>query len=269
MITKRIIPCLDIDKGRVVKGTNFVDIKDAGDPVELAKRYADSGADELVFLDITASSDKRVIIKDLVKKVAKEIFIPFTVGGGIDSVDLMQEILDLGADKISLNTAALRNPDLIKEASDHFGAQCVVVAVDIKRVLGNPSIQTLNTDTYPGLASNNDTLCEVFSHGGRKNLGIDALKWIKLAESLGAGEILLTSMDRDGTNDGYDIDMLKEVKSLVNIPVIASGGAGSIAHINQALQTADAALLASLLHFNKLTIPQIKSNLNRLNIRLR
>ena len=269
MITKRIIPCLDIDKGRVVKGTNFVDIKDAGDPVELAKRYADSGADELVFLDITASSDKRVIIKDLVKKVAKEIFIPFTVGGGIDSVDLMQEILDLGADKISLNTAALRTPNLIKEASDHFGSQCVVVAVDIKRVLGAHSNQTLNVDTFPDLASNDDSICEVYSHGGRNNLGVDALKWILLAESLGAGEILLTSMDRDGTNDGYDIDMLKKVKSLVKIPIIASGGAGSIAHIYQALLTADAALLASLLHFNKLTIPQIKSNLNRLNIMLR
>ncbi len=261
MVTKRIIPCLDIDKGRVVKGTNFVDIKDAGDPVELAKKYAEEGADELVFLDITASSDKRSILTDIVKRVAQEIFIPFTVGGGIHSITMIQEILDLGADKVSLNTAALNNPHLIQEAADHFGSQCIVLAVDIKRRHAPPA-RVFSTDpVYRQLVSSDTSICEVYSHGGRHNLGIDALKWIQYGESLGAGEILLTSMDRDGTQEGYDLDMLSQVKSMVSIPVIASGGAGSLSDISDALSICDAALLASLLHFQTLSIKDIKSNM--------
>lgn len=260
MSAKRIIPCLDIDNGRVVKGTNFVNIKDAGDPVELAKRYAAEGADELVFLDITASSDKRTILKDVVARVAKEIFIPFTVGGGINSIDMIQDILNLGADKVSLNTAALHNPALIKQASDHFGAQCIVVAVDIKRKPKEAAPTPLFKDSadMQAVASTQDTICEVYSHGGRNNLGIDALEWIAYCARLGAGEILLTSMDRDGTQDGYDIDMLQRVKDIVGIPVIASGGAGTELHILEALKVADAALLASMLHFNQTTVGNIK-----------
>ena len=269
MITKRIIPCLDIDQGRVVKGVNFVGIKDAGDPVELAKKYADNGADELVFLDITASSDKRMILKDMVQRVAKEIFIPFTVGGGIDSIDMIQEMLNLGADKISLNTAALHNPQLIQAASEHFGSQCIVVAVDIKRRRLAPHPIFSNHSMIETLKSNADTICEVYSHGGRRNLGLDALKWITYCETLGAGEILLTSMDRDGTKDGYDIEMLSKVKDLVSIPVIASGGAGSIKDIKNALDICDAALLASLLHYGTLTIDEIKTELNAQSILIR
>ncbi|MGC6368074.1 MAG: imidazole glycerol phosphate synthase subunit HisF [Candidatus Marinamargulisbacteria bacterium] len=269
MITKRIIPCLDVDKGRVVKGTNFVNIRDAGDPVELAKKYANDGADELVFLDITASSDKRMILKDLIQKVAKEIFIPFTVGGGINSIGMIQDLLNLGADKVSLNTAALHNPLFIKEAADHFGSQCIVIAVDIKRIGSTPAKLFSNDNIYTGLASHSTTTCEVYSHGGRHNLGLDALKWIKFCEGLGAGEILLTSMDRDGTKDGYDTDMLQNVKELVNIPVIASGGAGTIQHIKHALDIGDAALLASLLHYGELTIQEIKQTLYNQGINVR
>mgnify|MGYP001233030247 CR=1 FL=1 len=269
MVTKRIIPCLDIDKGRVVKGTNFVDIKDAGDPVELAKKYADEGADELVFLDITASSDKRVILKNIVQRVAKEIFIPFTVGGGISSIAMIQEILDLGADKVSLNTAALHSPELIKEASDHFGSQCIVVAVDIKRRLESPAPLFSSHHLLSSIASTHESIAEVYSHGGRHNLGIDSFKWIELCESLGAGEILLTSMDRDGTKDGYDLDILSMVKSLVSIPVIASGGAGNIDHIYDALTVSDAALLASLLHYNIVSLPEIKDHLKSRQLLIR
>ena len=269
MITKRIIPCLDIDKGRVVKGVNFLDIKDAGDPVELAKKYANDGADELVFLDITASSDKRLILKDMVARVAKEIFIPFTVGGGINSIEMIQDILNLGADKVSLNTAALHHPQLIQEAADHFGSQCIVVAVDIKRLVSEHSPIFSSKPEYASLASTSQTICEVYSHGGRKNLGLDALKWIQYCEELGAGEILLTSMDRDGTQDGYDIEMLSNVKSLVSIPVIASGGAGSFSHIYDAMQVSDAALLASILHYGTLSIQDIKSKLLSLSVPIR
>ncbi|RAP24117.1 imidazole glycerol phosphate synthase subunit HisF [Candidatus Marinamargulisbacteria bacterium SCGC AG-343-K17] len=269
MITKRIIPCLDVDQGRVVKGVNFVDIKDAGDPVELAKKYANDGADELVFLDITASSDKRLILTEMVERVAKEIFIPFTVGGGINSIEMIQDILNLGADKVSLNTAALHKPHFIQEAADHFGSQCIVVAVDIKRVISDHAPVFSDAPEYASLVSNAQTICEVYSHGGRHNLGLDALKWIKTCEDLGAGEILLTSMDRDGTKDGYDTDMLAKVKDLVSIPVIASGGAGSISHIQDALNVSDAALLASLLHYGTLTIQEIKRELTSNSIPIR
>ena len=267
MVSKRIIPCLDVDKGRVVKGTNFVDIKDAGDPVELALKYANDGADELVFLDITASSDKRVLLKEMVKQVAKEIFIPFTVGGGINSIEMIQEVLDLGADKVSLNTAALYDPGLISTASKHFGSQCIVIAVDVKKknddIKLNPSIFNLPENIY----SSDKTEYEVFSHGGRRNVGLDALEWVKYCESLGAGEFLITSMDRDGTNDGYDLTFLKSVKKVSSVPIIASGGAGSISDIEDALHAVDAALLASLLHYNILTIGQIKSSISSIQIR--
>ena len=269
MVSKRIIPCLDVDNGRVVKGTNFVDIKDAGDPVELAKKYAKEGADELVFLDITASSDKRIILKDIVQKVAKEIFIPFTVGGGINSIDMIQDILNLGADKISLNTAAFNQPTLINEAAKHFGSQCIVVAVDIKRRTSDSPVIKQNTQLNRELWSDKHTEYDVYSHGGRHNIGIDAIKWIQHCEPEGAGELLITSMDRDGTNKGYDIECLKQMKSLVTIPIIASGGAGNPNDIKNALHTADAALLASILHYNKFTINDIKDHCKTNNITIR
>ena len=242
MLTKRIIPCLDVDAGRVVKGTNFVNIIDAGDPVELAALYNREGADELVFLDITASSNQRDIIFDVVAKTAETVFIPFTVGGGIRDVAKIRELLKAGADKVSLNTAAVQNPDLIGEAASIFGDQCIVVAVDIKK--------------KPESAN-----WEVYIHGGRTATGLDAIDWCKKVQQLGAGEILLTSMDRDGTQNGYDLQALKAVSEAVQVPVIASGGAGNVSHIDEALRVADAALLASLLHFRQLTIGEIKNYL--------
>ncbi len=236
----------------------------------MAKKYEKEGADELVFLDITASSDKRSIIKSLVQQVAKEIFIPFTVGGGINNVETIQEILNLGADKVSINTAAIHNPSLIYDAARHFGSQCIVVAIDIKRVSASIQKEAKPFDSQlNAIKSNATTIADVYSHGGRNNCGIDAIKWAMYCESMGAGELLVTSMDADGTQDGYDVDILKEIKRNVRIPVIASGGAGAIDHIKEALLVADAALLASLLHFNKLSIPEIKHYLmrNTLNIR--
>ena len=269
MVKKRIIPCLDVDNGRVVKGTNFINIKDAGDPIELAKKYESDGADELVFLDITASSDKRIIIKELVQRVAKEIFIPFTVGGGINSIEMIQDILNLGADKVSLNTAALHSPNLIKEASNHFGSQCIVVAIDTKRMSSSPAPTSSSNPMYSLLSSDHDSIAEVYSHGGRKNLGIDVLKWISYCEAVGAGEILLTSMDSDGTQCGYDTDLLAKVKSISKLPLIASGGAGSTEDIFDALKIADAALLASILHYNISSIDMIKSELCRQKMDIR
>ncbi len=239
-LTKRIIPCLDVTNGRVVKGTNFINLRDAGDPVELARFYDQEGADELVFLDITASSDARKTMLDIVTRTAEEVFIPFTVGGGINDLDAIRNILKAGADKVSLNTSAIRTPELITAGAKMFGSQCIVVAVDAKKV-GNH--------------------WEVFTHGGRTPTGLDALDWIKKAASLGAGEILLTSMDRDGTKAGYDTDLLTEVCRLVNIPVIASGGAGKIKHIEEALEICSAALLASLLHYREITVKETKEYL--------
>ena len=210
MLSKRIIPCMDIRNGRVVKGINFVGIRDAGDPIELAKEYNKQGADELVFLDITASHEKRKTVVELVKKVAKQIFIPFTVGGGISTIQDIRTILNAGADKVSINTAAVENPDLIKKASGKFGSQCIVLAIDAKR---NPKMKN-------GF--------EVYTYGGRKPTTIDAIEWSKKGESLGAGEILLTSMDRDGTKKGFDLELTKKISEKVNIPVIASGGVGKI-----------------------------------------
>lgn len=252
MFTKRIIPCLDVNAGRVVKGVNFVDLRDAGDPVEIAKAYDKAGADELVFLDITASSDARETVADMVRKVAEQVFIPFTVGGGIRTVDDFKKILREGADKVSVNSAAIDNPELVREAALKFGNQCVVVAIDAKR-------------RADGSGWN------IYKHGGRLDVGIDAVEWAKKVESLGAGEILLTSMDGDGTKAGYDIELTRAVAEAVSIPVIASGGAGSLEHFYEALTDgkADAALAASLFHFKELEIRQVKEYLKEKDVPVR
>ena len=256
MLAKRIIPCLDVDQGRVVKGTNFVDLTDAGDPVECGKRYDQAGADELVFLDITASSDARNIVIDMVRRVADTVFIPFTVGGGLRTVDDIRDILRAGADKISLNTAAVMNPESIAAGAEKFGSQCIVVAIDAKRrSLTNPS----------------DLAWEVYIHGGRTPTGIDAVEWAERAERLGAGEILLTSMDRDGTKDGYDLELLKRITSSVQIPVIASGGVGTLAHLYRGLTEggASAALAASIFHFGTYSVQEAKAYLRERGVLVR
>lgn len=244
MFTKRIIPCLDVNAGRVVKGINFVNLRDAGDPVSVAAAYDKAGADELVFLDITASSDARDIKVNMVRKVAETVFIPFTVGGGIRTIDDFKMILREGADKVSVNSAAILNPELVSEAADKFGSQCVVVAIDAKR----------RTD---------GSGWSIFKNGGRVDMGIDAVEWAMKAEKLGAGEILLTSMDCDGTKDGYDIELTRMISENVSIPVIASGGAGKEEHFYDALTEgkADAVLAASLFHFNELQIMDLKKYL--------
>ena len=251
MLTKRVIPCLDVHDGRVVKGINFINLQDAGDPVETAKAYNKAGADELVFLDITASSDKRNIMLDVVSKTAEQVFIPLTVGGGIRSVDDFRTILKSGADKISINSSALKNPSLISEAALRYGSQCVVVAVDAKRREGGG--------------------WDVYLNGGRVNTGKDALEWIAEAENLGAGEILLTSMDADGTKAGYDIALTKAVSDMVKIPVIASGGAGELSHFKDVIidAHADAVLAASLFHYGELKISEVKDYLTKNNIPVR
>ncbi|MDA8081401.1 MAG: imidazole glycerol phosphate synthase subunit HisF [Actinomycetota bacterium] len=247
----RVIPCLDVDQGRVVKGINFLSLRDAGDPVELAEYYDRSGADELVFLDITASSDDRAIMAEVVAATAQKVFIPFTVGGGIRSNDDARLMLRAGADKVSINSAAIANPGLISDLAHEFGSQCVVVAIDAK--------------------STNDGGYEVFSHGGRNASGIDVFEWSRRAESLGAGEILLTSMDRDGTKDGFDIALTRGVVDLVSIPVIASGGVGTIAHfIEGAINGhADALLAASVFHFGEITVKAVKDELLRSGVSVR
>ena len=243
MLTKRIIPCLDVNDGRVVKGINFVELRDAGDPVEVGKAYSEAGADELVFLDITATSDARETVVDLVRKVAEQIFIPFTVGGGIRTVQDMRDVLREGADKVAVNSAAINNPDLISESAQKFGSQCVVVAIDAKR---RP-----------------DGGFTVYKNGGRIDTGRDAIEWAMEAEKRGAGEILLTSMDGDGTKEGYDLELTKAISSRVSIPVIASGGAGNCEHFYEALTEggADAALAASLFHYKELEIKEVKEYL--------
>ena len=252
MFTKRIIPCLDCKDGRVVKGTNFVDLRDAGDPVEVASMYDKSGADELVFLDITASSDGRNTTVDLVRRVAERVFIPFTVGGGIRSTDDFKVLLREGADKISINSAAIMNPQLISDAADKFGSQCVVVAIDAKR--------------------NSDGHWSIYKNGGRVDMHMDAVEWAMKAEKLGAGEILLTSMDEDGQKKGYDIALTKAISDSVSIPVIASGGAGCMEDFLHAFKEggADAALAASLFHFNEISIKELKDYLreNGISVRL-
>lgn len=251
MHTKRIIPCLDVNNGRVVKGTNFVNLRDAGDPVEVGKQYDKAGADELVFLDITASSDARSIKAELVRRVAETVFIPFTVGGGIRTVDDFRMILREGADKVAVNSAAIMNPALISEAAEKFGSQCVVVAIDAKR--------------------NADGSWNIFKNGGRIDMGIDAVEWAMKAEKLGAGEILLTSMDCDGTKAGYDIELTKTVAENVSIPVIASGGAGTKEHFYDALTKgkAEAVLAASLFHYKELEINDLKKYLSDRGVSVR
>ncbi|RHO32302.1 imidazole glycerol phosphate synthase subunit HisF [Roseburia sp. AM16-25] len=252
MFTKRIIPCLDVKDGRVVKGVNFVDLKDAGDPVEIAAAYDKAGADEVVFLDITASSDHRATVVDMVRKVAANVFIPFTVGGGIRSVEDFRVLLREGADKISINSSALNRPELISEAADKFGSQCVVVAIDAKK-------------RADGSGWN------VYKNGGRIDVGLDAVAWAKKAEALGAGEILLTSMDCDGTKSGYDIALTRSIAEAVSIPVIASGGAGTKEHFYDALTEgkADAALAASLFHYKELEIMDLKAYLAEKGVSVR
>ena len=243
MLAKRIIPCLDVRDGRVVKGVNFVNIRDAGDPVELAKYYSDQGADEIVFLDITATSDARDTVADVVERTASQVFVPLTVGGGIRTLEDFRRLLRAGADKISVNSAAVARPELISEAAERFGSQCVVLAVDAR--------------------ARGDGGWEVVVHGGRKPTGMDLIDWVKRGEALGAGEILLTSMDADGTKAGFDLGMTRAVTEAVSIPVIASGGCGSLAHFAEVFEKTDcdAALAASLFHFGELTVPQVKDYL--------
>ncbi|MBQ9200448.1 MAG: imidazole glycerol phosphate synthase subunit HisF [Lachnospiraceae bacterium] len=252
MHTKRIIPCLDVNNGRVVKGINFVNLKDAGDPVSVGAAYDKAGADELVFLDITASSDARSIVVDMVRRVAENVFIPFTVGGGIRTVEDFKEILREGADKVSVNSAAIDNPTLVSDAADKFGSQCVVVAIDARR-------------------KNDGTGWTIYKHGGRIDTGIDAIEWAIKMDKLGAGELLLTSMDCDGTKAGYDIELTKLVSENVSIPVIASGGAGTKEHFYEALTygKADAALAASLFHYKELEIMDLKKYLDEKNVSVR
>lgn len=254
MLAKRILPCLDVKAGRVVKGVNFVDLKDAGDPVELAQVYNDAGADELVFLDITATHEDRGIIIDVVYRTAEQVFIPLTVGGGIQSLETIKQLLRAGADKVSINSSAVRDPDFINRASDRFGNQCIVVAIDARR----------RTDpTNPGW--------DVYVRGGRENTGIDALWWAKEAAKRGAGELLVTSMDADGTQAGYDLELTRTIADSVEIPVIASGGAGNCGHIYEALTKgrAEAALLASLLHYGQLSVAEIKNYLTNHQVPVR
>lgn len=254
MLAKRIVPCLDVKAGRVVKGVNFVNLRDAGDPVELAQVYNEAGADELVFLDITATHEDRNIIFDVVYRTADQVFIPLTVGGGIQSIETIKQLLRAGADKISINSSAVRNPDFINQASDRFGNQCIVVAIDARR---------RSDPDNPGW--------DVYVRGGRDNTGLDALKWAVEVEKRGAGELLLTSMDADGTQAGYDLELTRAIADAVNIPVIASGGAGTCDHIRTALTEgkAEAALLASLLHYGQLSIDEIKNHLAEHNVPVR
>jgi cyclase len=254
MLAKRILPCLDVNAGRVVKGINFVDLKDAGDPVELASIYNEAGADELVFLDITATHEQRNIILDVVYRTAEQVFIPLTVGGGIQNLEMIKNLLRAGADKISINSAAVRDPEFVSRASDRFGAQCIVVAIDARR----------RTDPQnPGW--------DVYVRGGRENTGIDAIAWAVEVAQRGAGELLVTSMDADGTQAGYDLELTRTIAENVEIPVIASGGAGNCHHIYEALTTgrAEAALLASLLHYGQLSVTEIKSYLTQEQVLVR
>ncbi|AUH53408.1 imidazole glycerol phosphate synthase subunit HisF [Chromobacterium sp. ATCC 53434] len=253
MLAKRIIPCLDVTAGRVVKGVNFLGLRDAGDPVEIARRYNEQGADELTFLDITASSDQRDIILHVIEAVAEQVFIPLTVGGGVRSVADIRRLLNAGADKVSINTAAVTDPDFVREASEHFGNQCIVVALDAKAV-------TPENDRW-----------EIFTHGGRKPTGLDAVEWARKMQALGAGEILLTSMDRDGTKVGFNLPLTRAVSDAVNIPVIASGGVGNLQHLVDGVRDghADAVLAASIFHFGEYTVDQAKQAMRAAGIKVR
>lgn len=252
MLSKRIIPCLDVKDGRVVKGVNFVNLRDAGDPVEIAKKYSDEGADEVCFLDITASNEERKTMIDVVERTAAQVFVPLTVGGGVRTLDDVRQILLAGADKVSINTAAVKNPDFVKEAADKFGSQCIVVAIDARSV--------------------GDSKWEVFTHGGRNPTGIDAVEWAQKMEDYGAGEILLTSMDKDGTKSGYDLPLTKTISRNLRIPIIASGGAGNLEHLSDGVKLgeADAVLVASIFHYGEYTIKEAKEFLsaNGISVRL-
>lgn len=254
MLAKRIIPCLDVNAGRVVKGVNFVGLRDAGDPVEIAARYNKQGADEITFLDITASSDNRDLILHIIEAVATQVFIPLTVGGGVRKVEDVRRLLNAGADKVSINTAAVQNPQLVAEASSHYGAQCIVVAIDAKRVPGADPVRW-----------------EVYTHGGRTPTGIDALEWGQRAQSLGAGEILLTSMDRDGTRAGFDLELTRAFSDALDIPVIASGGVGNLDHLVEGILSghADAVLAASIFHYGEYTVGQAKQLMAERGIEVR
>jgi len=254
-VTKRIIPCLDVDNGRVVKGIKFVDIKDAGNPVEVAKRYNDQGADEITFLDITASSDKRKTILHVVEEVASQVFIPLTVGGGISSIQDIRSLLNSGADKITINTAAIKNPDLISDASSAVGNQCIVVAIDAKRKID----------------SSNNICWEIYTHGGRNSTGIDAIEWASNMELRGAGELLVTSMDKDGTKQGFDLELMKAINDKVNIPIIASGGVGTLEDLYDGIVIgeADAVLAASIFHFGTYTVQDVKKYLASKGVNVR
>ena len=260
MLTKRIIPCLDVDGGRVVKGVSFVELRDAGDPAELAAFYDQQGGDELVFLDITASSDSRDTMVDVVQRVSEQVFIPLTVGGGVRSVEDVRQMLKAGADKVGMNTAAVNNPELVKQGAAAFGNQCIVVAIDAKRVSSSEEGPVLED---AGLALDDSSKWQVYTHGGRTPVGLDAVKWAIRAVELGAGEILLTSMDEDGQLSGYDLDLTRAISEAVPVPVIASGGAGDLEHLYQALDQgkADAVLAASIFHFGTFTIDQAKEYL--------
>ena len=251
MVSKRIIPCLDVKDGRVVKGVRFVNLRDAGDPVEVAKKYSEEGADEITFLDITASHEKRKTMIDVVERTASEVFVPLTVGGGLRTVEDVRELLLAGADKITINTAAIADPEFVRRASQRFGSQCIVVAIDARR--------------------RNDGGWEVFTHGGRNPTGIDAVGWAAKMEDFGAGEILLTSMDRDGTEDGYDLELTRAISGTVGIPVIASGGAGRLEHLLEAVEAgrADAVLCASIFHYGKYSINEAKEFLSEMGVLVR
>jgi len=268
MLAKRIIPCLDVKDGRVVKGVNFVELRDAGDPVEQAQVYDAAGADELVFLDITATHEARQTVVELARAVADQVFIPFTIGGGIRTVDDMRGILRAGADKISINSAAVKNPEIISQGAEAFGSQAIVVAIDARRISRQYSV---NSNQSEGNSQFTIPRWEVYVSGGRKPTGLDAIEWAREAERRGAGEILLTSMDGDGTQAGYDIELTRAVSDAVNIPVIASGGAGRLEHFAQALTEgrADAVLAASLFHYKQLTIAQVKTYLAEQRIPVR
>jgi len=249
-LSKRIIPCLDVTNGRVVKGVNFVDLQDAGDPVEIAKNYNEQGADELTFLDITASSDDRDLILDIIESVAKQIFIPLTVGGGVRSVNDIRRLLNAGADKVSINTSAILNPELVREASNRFGSQCIVVAIDAKKV---------------------DDHWEIFTHGGRNKTGIDAIEWAKKMVDYGAGELLITSMDRDGTKSGFDLELTQLISDSVEVPIIASGGVGNLSHLVDGVKfgKADAVVAASIFHFGEFSIKDAKDYMKKNDVEVR
>lgn len=254
-LAKRIIPCLDVDKGRVVKGVNFVGIRDAGDPVEIARKYNEQGADEITFLDITASHESRDTTYDTVERMASEVFIPLTVGGGVRTVEDIRQLLNAGADKVSINTAAVFNPEFVRQAAERFGSQCIVVAIDAKRVSG----------------AGEEPRWEIFTHGGRKPTGLDAVVWARKMTDYGAGEILLTSMDRDGTKAGFDLGVTRAISDAVPVPVIASGGVGTLDHLVDGVKQgrADAVLAASIFHFGEFTIPQAKQHMREQGVEVR